>query len=646
MNAVHGVFRKGIGQGGAVCVYHHAHVIREVLMRKTVIMALSIYSHLYSVSAADLSEVYWPRERRTVSRGSTTYFIDPVGGSDKNSGRKKELAWRTFGPVNRLVLSPGDRVEVTAAGTFRETLTIMGEGSERAPIVVTFAPGRYDFFPDKALRRAYQISNTNDDPANGKALGILFDGAKHVTMSGPGSRFVCRGKMIEVCIDGSANITLSDLQFDYHRPTVSEFRIAASGPDYVDLTIHKDSLYEVRDGRILWKGEGWHYDTGLAQELDLETNEVWRRRDPLQGLALEELSPFLVRVRGQHNMKPGRVYQIRSTFRDYAGVFTRRSSNISWRNVRFFFLHGMGLVNQFSENLTFEGVSIAPDGKSGRTCAAWADGIHASGCRGRLTVKGCIFSGTHDDAVNVHGTHLRVVGQPSETRVKVRFMHKQTFGFPAFNPGDTITFVEWDTLKTYGVNRIKDARMLNAKEMLLDLEKPVPTIGKNDVIENITWTPEVEIRGCTIARIPTRGFLITTRRKVLVEGNDFIRTHMSAILIANDAKSWYESGPVRDMAIRKNRFILCAEPVIRIHPENSAPNNVVHQNIRIEENEFVLRGRTSVSAKSTKGLRITGNMIYSEKRGSGDWFIKTSSCTDATTSDNRCFPLTAWEEEP
>ena len=90
-------------------------------------------------------------------------------------------------------------------------------------------------------------------------------------------------------------------------------------------------------------------------------------------------------------------------------------------HVSFFFLHGMGLVNQFSENLIFDTISIAPNKESGRTSAAWADGIQCSGCRGKLVVKNCIFSGTHDDAINIHGTHLRVVERVSEDQIKVTF---------------------------------------------------------------------------------------------------------------------------------------------------------------------------------------------------------------------------------
>jgi hypothetical protein len=82
-------------------------------------------------------------------------------------------------------------------------------------------------------------------------------------------------------------------------------------------------------------------------------------------------------------------------------------------------------------------------------------------------------------------------------------------------------------------------------EMMLTLQNPLPEdIRENDVLENVTWTPEVEIRGCKVSHIPTRGFLITTRRPVLVEDNEFRATNMSAILIEDDAAGWFESGCV------------------------------------------------------------------------------------------------------
>lgn len=563
-----------------------------------------------------------------ISPGKTTYYINPAGGSDDRSGLTKNEAWRTFNQINQLHFSPGDRIEITSPGAFSQTLTLMGKGDPGNPVKVHFASGRYDFFPDNIRRKKYDISNANDSPDSGKVVGILLEHARNFEISGAGAEIVCRGKMIEVCMDSCENISLKDLHFDYHRPTVSEFKIIAAGDDYVDIQIHKDSEYKIDNGLLTWIGEGWSYQTGLAQELDLLTNEVRRMQDPLKGMKLEEIKPFLVRASGKHKMKTGCIYQLRDTFRDYAAVFTRGSKNISWKDVNFHFMHGMGIVSQFSENLTFDSVSMAPDSTSGRTTSAWADCLHLSGCRGKVLVKDCIFSGAHDDAINVHGTYLKVVEKLSDNQIKVRFMQKQTYGIMAFNRSDEIDFVNHESYKSYGMNRVKEAILLNPKEMLLTLEKSSPqelTIG--DVIENVTWTPEVEIRGCKVSRIPTRGFLLSTRRKVLVEGNEFFSTHMNALLMAIDANSWYESGCVRDLTIRKNRFIRCAEPVILIDPQNSTVNNAVYQNIKIENNEFVLRNELIVKAKSTKNLVVKGNTIYAGNKLEDAVSIKTNDCS-------------------
>ena len=604
------------------------------------IIAFTLHGAMGSIAAERAETLYPTEEHREISPGHVTYHVDPADGSDTNSGVQRKSPWRTFRRINRLLLSPGDRVKIVSPGSFDQTLMLIGAGTEEDPIEVSFAPGRYDFHPSKAFRRKYQISNTNDDPDGNKAVGILLAGARHFRLSGPGACLFYRGKMIEVCIDRCEDVTISDLEFDYHRPTVSEFTVAALGDDYADLKIHKDSHYRIEDGQITWRGEGWTYKTGLGQELDLRADEVWRRRDPLKGLALEEIKPFLVRARGKHDMKLQRVYQIRDTRRDCAGVFTRRSKDITWKNVRFRFLHGMGLVNQFSENLVFDSVVVAPGETSGRTSAAWADCIQVCGCKGKLLVKDCLFSGAHDDAINIHGTHLRVVERLSDRRIKVRFMHAQTFGFMAFNLGDEVEFVRWDSLMTYGSNRVEKARLVGPKEILLTLEKPIPEeFQENDVLENVTWTPEIEIIGCRVSRIPTRGFLITTRRRVLVEDNEFLGTHMSAILVEDDARGWYESGCVRDMTIRGNRFVRCGEPVIHINPRNTLANDPVHRNIRIENNEFMLRGATSVRARGTKGLRVTGNTIYSDREAENGLSMQTSDCTDVLIEKNLHLPL-------
>jgi hypothetical protein len=95
------------------------------------------------------------------------------------------------------------------------------------------------------------------------------------------------------------------------------------------------------------------------------------------------------------------------------------------------------------------------------------------------------------------------------------------------------------------------------------------------------------------------------------------------------------------MTIRNNRFFYCNEPVVNINPRNSASNDSVHQNIRIKDNEFILRRGTAVKAKSTKGLTVTGNTIYSEQQLDESKSIQTINCSDIKIDNNKFLPLPA-----
>ena len=174
-------------------------------------------------------------------------------------------------------------------------------------------------------------------------------------------------------------------------------------------------------------------------------------------------------------------------------------------------------------------------------------------------------------------------------------MHPQTYGFSAFLPKDEVAFVNADTLNPYASGRVAAVAMKSPREWLLTLENAVPAdIGERDVLENLTWTPEVEIVGNTFVRIPTRGILATTPRRIVIRDNTFLNMKMSAILVAADASSWYESGAVTDMSIVDNRFVNCGGPghaVIRIEPENKHHHAAVHRNIRIACNRFETTGK-------------------------------------------------------
>jgi hypothetical protein len=156
----------------------------------------------------------------------------------------------------------------------------------------------------------------------------------------------------------------------------------------------------------------------------------------------------------------------------------------------------------------------------------------------------------------------------------------------------------------------------------LQLDRPVPKgLKENHAVENITKTPELVVRNNRFEHTNTRGLLVTTRKKVLIENNIFYRTGMHAILIANDCNFWYESGPVKDVTIRNNKFIECGYNSfpntypIAIMPEthNFVKGKYVHSNINIIDNEFTLFSPQLLFARATQNITFTSNTIRGVK---------------------------------
>lgn len=558
------------------------------------------------------------------------YFIHPTLGSDAHAGLAPDAPWKTFAPLARITLGPGDHVELLAPGPIDHTLHLRGAGTDAQPIQLRFAPGRYDIHPDHLTARQLHISNCNDQQDQPKPLALFIDHARHVNIHGQGALLVCRAKMIQLGLDHAQSIRVTGLTFDYHRPTVSEWTVTAAGPDWAELAIHPDSTYQIDGSAVQWLGEGWSYRTGLAQQLNPDTHDVRRRKDPLPSMLLQQISPGHLRATGTHDMIAGQVFQLRNTLRDGCGTLIAHSSDIVFDDVHFAFIHGMGVVAQYSQDITMNRVRIEPRAGSGRTTAAWADCMHFSGCRGMVTIDQCNFNGAHDDAINIHGTYLRIVGQPAADQIRVAFMHRQTFGFQAFFPGDEIEFVRAGSMQSYASARIRGVQMPDDREQLLQLDAAVPAWMENDVVENVTWTPGVRISRCTVMRIPTRGFLLTTRQPVVVTDNTFVRTS-HGIQVSGDTSSWFESGCVRDMLICHNHFVRPKRAAVSIQPENHQPNPAVHRNIRIRDNQIQLDADAlALQAKGVTGLSFTGNVITADPAVPLDQRIVVTDCRDTT----------------
>jgi len=571
------------------------------------------------------------------SPGNTTYYVDPVKGSDSNIGTKKTKPWKSFAPINALSFNAGDKVRVLSPGDFHHSLIIKGKGTAQKPITVSFAPGPYHFYADQAYRSKLAISNTNDVPEGLKAIAIYLTNAQHVTLNATGAKIILHAKMIETCVDHSEHIKIQGISYDYNVPTVSEFKVSNLQALYTDLTINPKTKYSIKDSVLTWEGDGWHYHASWYwQEYDPATGVVTRKSLSLDKARFAELGGNKVRVYYPTNpgFKQDFIYQTRDVTRDCAGIFMQRSKDVSLKNVRIYFMHGMGVVSQFCEDITMDSVVVKPDEATGRTCAAWADILHFSGCRGLIDIRNSYLSAANDDAVNVHGVHLRIIERPVANQLKVRFMHSQTYGFNPYLPGDSLALIHGNSLLQFDDNVVVSSQMLNDKDVLLTLKSPVNAeLKADDAIENITWTPRLHIQNTTVTSIPTRGILVTTRRKAMIEHNNFLRTNMTAVLVEDDAEGWYESGMVKDLSIMNNNFYHCGEPVISIHPENTQADGPVHRNITVKGNTLTLQNQQALAAKSAANINFEGNIIYT--KSTGDKLTDFKNCTGINLGDNK-----------
>lgn len=497
---------------------------------------------------------------------------------------------------------------------------------EQKAKVLAFSKGRYDFWPEGAVRKEYFITNTSTEeecPSKIKTIGLLFEDMEGLTIEGNEATFMFHGKMTMIAFARCKQMRLHNLHIDFERPGGSELTYTKVGPTGVEVSLHKDSRYEIAGGRIHLYGEGWRSNKNHCIEYDPDTEHFFYSNgwNTLSSSTATQVAPGIVRFATPEDFHPkaGNTLTVRDIIRDQVGMFIYESRDITLDNIGVHYMHGLGIVSQYTRNVTMKKVMCMPRKESGRILASSADFMHFSGCSGKIMITGCKFAGAQDDPINVHGTNLRAIEQVDGQTLKLRFMHGQSYGYNAFFKGDTVAFVKAATMQRFASACVSSVKRLTDRVVEVSFDRSIPKGLElnHDCVENISCTPELEVRNCYFTRTSTRGTLVTTPRKVIIADNTYYKTGMSAILIEGDAEGWYESGPVKDVLIQNNTFIDCAynggpgNAVIALHPSNTIidARHPVHQNVRIIGNTFKTSGNPVLYAKSTEGVVFKENRI-------------------------------------
>ena len=496
-------------------------------------------------------------------------------------------------------------------------------------VIIRLEPVTYRLHRANSSLQIYHVSNTtsvyeNPDPT--KHIGIWMKDLENVTFDGNGATILTSGEMTSFVIDNCKNVKLTNFHLDSADPSVVEITISKVGDDFIDFKVLPPSQFEVKDNILIFKGEDWIFGdekriskhTAIAQIYDFDKDMTLRTQSPIQGYTKAEMiGDNTVRLYFDYHpsVKPGERFQLRHSIRNEVCSFINCSQNVEIENVDYNFLGNFGIVSQFSENVSFENVNFEPTPESGRTNAGFADFLQFSSCKGLLRIRNSRFAGSHDDPINIHGTHLRVVEAVAPNKLIVAYMHPQTFGFPPFYKGDELILVNRETLNYEGKNaKVESVKAIDDYKYELTLDRKLSDILDRNItglyaVENLSWTPDVEITGNYFSRTPTRAILITTRGNSIIRDNTFFRTPMASILVADDANSWYESGPVTDLTIQNNLFIECASPVISVAPEIKKFNVPVHSNITITGNRFLGAQDGAISIKASEDIVIKNNIF-------------------------------------
>lgn len=513
---------------------------------------------------------------------------------------------------------PGEKTVRFAAGTYH----LRSDLCEKHRLVITNTVGDKEFSPEETPHE--------------NAVPFYLENMEDLTLDFGAAVFVIDGKVTNFAAVGCRNLTVKNLEIRHSRPDMHELRVTRVTPISVDFEADRDTDLYFKGDTPYFRGRDYDYPvarnaatSGWIGHIRARTpDRLARVQHPLcAAVRTKRLGErrFRAYFPNTWRFKKGDLYYIFDVRRQFAGIFLDRCANVRLENIKQRFNYSLALVAQDCENLEADHLEFAPEATDARRMASVADFIQICMCRGDVSITNSVFDGAGDDCLNVHGIHFAVTEKAGD-RLTLRFMHPQTHGFLPLRVGDTVAFISPKTLLETGRTSIEAVRLLNEYEIELTVSDAMGAeVGC--VIEDVDACPNVVFASNTLNRIITRGLLLTTRGKVLVENNRFVSTTMSGILLSDDAKSWYESGMCCNVTVRGNTFAYCGQTPIRILPENAVHAGPVHKNIHIVRNRFERYKGFCITAKSTDNLQVTGNRFLCGKP------LKTVRCTHVRLED-------------
>lgn len=479
----------------------------------------------------------------------------------------------------------------------------------------------YHLTPDKAPDRLCFISN-NDSGV--KRIAVDLTGMNDVEIDGQGARLIVHGRLLPFWLECCRNITIRNLVIDWDRHFTSHGQVTDSGEDWADLWIDP-TLYphEVRGSRLFFTGDRYESEV-LHNFLEFDPD----RRGPIRGakdqfplakVCHAEARPHgRVRIHGPWNgrARRGQSMVIMHDHRDCPAISLSHATDVLLEDITLHHAGAMGVIAQRSRDVRLQRVNVCLEEGSGHLVSTYVDATHFVGCSGHIELIDCRFENQMDDGTNIHGVFAEVL-HAEGNQVDCRLGHFQQLGFVFADAGDIVVGHDRPTLEELGRFKVKCVQRINAERFRLVLDTSCSgSLVAGTVLRNDSCEPNATVRGCYMARNRARGLLLSTAGRILVEDSVF-ETAGAAIAVNGGCDGWFESGPIRDLTIRRNVFRDCyqdiwGKAVIQITPKGanlSQTNQPIHGHVHVIDNQFVEGSDKIIFAESVKCLEASGNTI-------------------------------------
>ncbi len=471
-----------------------------------------------------------------------------------------------------------------------------------------------------------------------KALAaILLKDLTDVTLDFCGAKLTVHGKIIPIVLIGCKNVTIKNVILEQSRSHYTEGEIRSFFPGRYRIHLNEKFPFDVQDKNLLVYGDGWkneHIDrhplmfmqffekdtrkgTGYTPLVNIgKTIPLYDKKHFfVHHLTAAKKNGDLILKGGlwMKRQKKGTHVVLEHETRELSSIVAHLCDDLTLKNIRILNGAGMGFIPICCHNVDIDSLTFTCDELSHGYVTNAADGLHAFGCSGRMTLTNSVFEGMIDDALNIHGNYFIVRKTEGNTLFatcgSLAFSDKDgpishTYYLP-LRVGDKISINRGKTLARRDVYTIKDLALQEKGLVKLLLDRPAQG-EEGDLIEDVSAQVDLTIRNCVFAKTNTH-LRFQTRGKVTIEK---CVTELP-FWLTGDTTYWFESSPCTDFTVKncqfsgnKARIVACPE----ITPTKDEP--YYHKNITVEDCVF--------DSPFTMDLRQADNITFVRNRCSSN----------------------------